>query len=153
MPDVLATIRPDSVSIALFVHIVGAVTLVGGLVAAGTALAIGWRENAERSLRFGYRALLAAALPGWILMRIGAQWTVSRENLPDNFDPTWLGIGYLTADLGGLLLLLSVIVGGIGVRRLSSGGGAGLLKASTVLSIVLIAAYVVTIWAMAGKPD
>ena len=149
----LATIRPDSVSIALFVHIVGAVTMVGGLFAAGTALAIGWRQNAERYLRFGYRALLVAAVPGWILMRIGAQWTVSREHLPDDFDPAWLGIGYVTADLGGALLLLSVILGGFGVRKLSSGGGAGLLKVSTVLSIVLIAAYLVTVWAMAGKPD
>ena len=149
----LAALRPDSVSIALLVHIAGAVIMVGGLFSAGLALAIGWRDNAQRFLRFGYRALLIAAVPGWILMRIGAEWTRSRENLPDDFDPTWLGIGYLTADLGGALLLISVIVGGIGVRRLSNGGGTGLLKASTVLSIVLIGAYLVTVWAMAGKPD
>jgi hypothetical protein len=68
-------------------------------------------------------------------------------------DPTWLGIGFLLADLGGLILLVSLIVGGIGVRRLREGRGAGLLKATLVLSLVLLAAYVVAVWAMAGKPD
>ena len=62
-------------------------------------------------------------------------------------------IGYITADLGGALLLLSVVLGGFGVRRLSNGGGAGLLKASTVLSLLLMGTYLVTVWAMAGKPD
>ena len=149
----LAAIRPDSVSIALFVHVLGAMTLVGGLVTAATALAFGWRDASERYLRFGYRSLLFIALPGWIVMRIGAQWTESRENLPDDFDPAWLGIGYVTADLGGAVLLLTLILGGIGVRRLRGGGGAGLLKASTVLAVVLVAAYLVAVWAMSGKPS
>ena len=149
----LAAIRPDSVSIALFVHVLGAMTLVGGLVTAATALAFGWRDASERYLRFGYRSLLFIALPGWIVMRIGAQWTESRENLPDDFDPAWLGIGYVIADLGGLVLLLTLILGGIGVRRLRGGGGAGLLKASTVLAVVLVAAYLVAVWAMSGKPS
>jgi hypothetical protein len=48
---------------------------------------------------------------------------------------------------------VALILGGIGVRRARSGGGAGLLKASTVLSAVLIAVYVVTVWAMGGKPN
>ena len=153
MPDLLATIRPDAISIALFVHITGAVILVGGLFSAGLALAIGWRENAERYLRFGWRALAFVAVPGWFVMRIGAEWTRHKEHLDDGLDPTWLGIGYVTADLGGALLLIAVICGGLGVRRLSNGGGAGLLKVSTVLSIGLVLTYLVTVWAMAGKPD
>jgi len=153
VPDVLAAIRPDAVSIALLVHIAGAVIMVGGLFSAGLALAIGWRENAERYLRFGWRALAFVAVPGWIVMRIGAEWTRHKEHLESGTDPTWLGIGYVTADLGGALLLLAVILGGLGVRRLNTGRGTGLLKASTVLSIVLVATYLVTVWAMAGKPD
>ena len=50
-------------------------------------------------------------------------------------------------------LLVLLILGGIGVRRARSGGGAGLLKASTVLATILIAVYVVTVWAMGGKPN
>jgi hypothetical protein len=58
----------------------------------------------------------------------------------------------LIADAGGLILVITLILGGIGVRRLQAGKGAGLLKAVLVLSVVLLAAYVVAVWAMAGKP-
>jgi hypothetical protein len=58
----------------------------------------------------------------------------------------------LLADLGGLILLISLIVGGVGVYRLRKGKGSGLLKGTLVLSIILLAAYVVAVWAMAGKP-
>ncbi len=148
----LAAIRPDSVSIALFVHVLGAMVLVGGLLTAAGALGLGWRGDDHRLLRFGYRALLAVALPGWILMRVGAGWTESREHLPDDFEPTWLTIGFVAAELGGALLLVSLVLGGIGVRRLRHGRGSGLLKASTLISVLLLATYLVAVWAMAGKP-
>ena len=51
------------------------------------------------------------------------------------------------------MLLVALVVGGIGVYRLREGKGAGLLKVTMVLSILLLAAYVVAAWAMAGKPD
>jgi hypothetical protein len=75
------------------------------------------------------------------------------DKVPDKLQPTWLGIGYITADAGGIILLVALILGGIGVRRARSGGGTGLLKASTVLAAVLIAVYVVSVWAMGGKPS
>jgi hypothetical protein len=33
------------------------------------------------------------------------------------------------------------------------GKGSGLLKATLVLSLILLAAYLVAVWAMAGKPS
>ena len=89
-------------------------------------------------------------------MRIGAGWISSKEgwdDLPDELVPTWLTIGFFVADLGGLILLVSLIVGGIGVYRLRQGKGSGLLRATMVLSLVLLAAYLVAAWAMTGKPD
>jgi hypothetical protein len=148
-------VRPGDVDIALFVHVLGAMVLVGGVLAGGAALALARGE--EGVLRLGYWSLLALALPGWIVMRIGAEWVYSQEgwdDLPENIDePAWLGIGYIIADLSGLLLLISLIVGGIGVRRLRQGGGRGLLQASMIISLILLAAYVVAVWAMSGKPD
>jgi hypothetical protein len=44
-------------------------------------------------------------------------------------------------------------VGGVGVRRLNAGRGSSLLKTTLVLSVVLLGAYVVAVWAMAGKPS
>jgi hypothetical protein len=155
MIGVLAAVRPDEHDLPLFVHVLGAMILVGGLLTAAGLLA--WARGDERSLRLGYWTLLAVSFPGWIVMRIGAEWIYSEQgwdDLPDEVEePAWLGIGYLLADLGGLILLVSLILGGIGVYRLRSGRGSGLLRATMVLSLVLLAAYVVAVWAMAGKPD
>jgi hypothetical protein len=151
--SVLAAVRPDSWNFPLFLQVLGAMVLVGGLVTCAAALIFARGDG--RLLRFGYWSLLAISLPGYILMRIGAQWVLSKEgweDLPDKLIPTWLDVGFLVADAGGILLLISLIVGGIGVRKLRSGGGAGLLKATLVLSVVMLAAYVVAVWAMAGKP-
>ena len=93
------------------------------------------------------------AFPGYIVMRIAAQWVESKEHLDDLAEePTWLGIGYITADAGGLLLLIALILGGVGLRRSRKGGGNGLLKATGVLATLLVAVYVVAVWAMGGKP-
>jgi hypothetical protein len=152
--SVLAAIRPDDVNVALLLHVGGAMILVGGLVTAGTALVVGWRDSGVTAFRLGYFTLLAVALPGYVLMRIGAEWTYVEEGWDDVDDePGWIGMGYITADLGAVLLLIGLIVGGIGVRRLRNGGGGGLLKATTVITLILLAAYIVAVWAMAGKPD
>ena len=152
----LGAIRPDSIDLAVVVHVLGAMVLVGGVVTAATAAVAGWRDGRDALLRFSYRTLLAVALPGWIVMRIGAQWAYSKEHLDDlPDDPGWIGIGFITADLGGLLLLIALVLGGIGVYRAKGEdtGGGGLLKASGVLAVVLVAIYVIAVWAMAGKPD
>jgi hypothetical protein len=80
--------------------------------------------------------------------RVAGGWR--NEGVPS---PTWLDIGSLIADVGGLILLVSLVVGGVAVCRLRAGKGSGLLRATLVLSTVLLAAYLVAVWAMAGKPD
>ena len=150
--SVLALVRPDSWDFPLFLHVLGAMILVGGLLAGASSL--GFARGDVRFLRLGYWSLLAVSLPGWILMRAGGEWIASREGWTKSGvkTPTWLGIGFLLADIGGLILLVSLVVGGFGVYRLREGKGAGLLKATLWLSILLLAAYVVAAWAMAGKP-
>jgi hypothetical protein len=146
--------RPDAWNFPLLVHVFGAMVLVGGLLTGASALA--FARGDVRILRLGYWSLLAVSLPGWVIMRVGAQWIYSKEgwdDLPEEAEPGWLGIGYVVADAGGLILLVSLIVGGIGVYRLREGKGSGLLRATLVLSLLLLAAYVIAVWAMAGKPD
>jgi hypothetical protein len=146
-------VRPDAINLALLVHVLGAMVLVGGLLTAASAAIIGWRDESISLRRFSYKTLLWVAFPAYIVMRIGAQWVESKEHL-DNLaeEPTWLGIGYITADGGGVLLLIALILGGIGLRRSRKGGGNGLLKASGVIATLLVAVYVVAVWAMGGKP-
>jgi hypothetical protein len=153
--SVLAAARPDSWNFPLFLHVVGAMILVGGLVAGASVLS--FARGDARSVRLGYWSLLALALPGWVLMRVGAEWIYSRESwddLPEGVDdPGWLSIGRIIADAGGLILLVSFVAGGVGVYRLREGKGFGLLKVTLMLSLGLLAAYLVAVWAMAGKPD
>ncbi len=147
-----AAIRPHSIDLALIVHVAGAMVLVGGLVTASAAAIIGWSDDSGALRRFSYKVLLAVAFPGYIVMRIGAQWVFSKE-FPDSYSPTWIGIGFATADIGGLLLLIALIVGGIGLYRSRGGRGGALLRASAVISTILVAAYVVAVWAMGAKPS
>ena len=153
--SVLAVIRPDSWNLPLFIHVLGAMILVGGLLAGASTLL--FARGDTRFLRLGYWTLLAVALPGYVIMRIGAQWIYSKEgwdDLPAGVDdPTWIGIGFIVADAGALLVLIALILGGIGVRRLGGGGGAGLLKAAMVIAWIVLAAALVAVWAMAGKPN
>ena len=152
----LGAIRADSVNFPLFLHVLGAMLLVGTLLGVGLAIAIDWRrqDGTTGLTRLGLRTLLLGVVPAYVLMRIGAQWTESRENLPEPVvDSTWLGIGYITADAGAVLILLSVILAAIGLRRLRDGRGGGLARAVGVISILLLAAYVVAVWAMTTKPD
>jgi hypothetical protein len=150
----LAATRVESWNFPLFVHVLGAMILVGGLVASASAL--GLARGEVRFLRLGYWSLLVVSLPGWVLMRVGGQWIYSREgwdDLPDDVEPGWLVVGFIVGDLGGLILLVSLILGGVGMYRLRAGKGTGLLKATLVLSLVMVAAYLVAVWAMSGKPD
>jgi hypothetical protein len=148
---VVAAIRPDDVDLALLVHVLGAMVLLGGLVTAATAGVVGWRDAGGELFRLAYRTLLFVAFPAFVVMRVAAEWVYRAEDLDTVADePAWIGIGYLTADLGGILLLLSLVLGGIGLRR---GGGGGLLKAATVLAMLLVAVYVVAVWAMGAKPS
>ena len=151
--SVLATVRPDAWNFPLFLHILGAMVLVGGLLTSASSL--GFARGDVRILRLGYWSLLAVSLPGWILMRAGGEWIASREGWTKKGvpSPTWLDMGFLLADLGGLILLVSLVVGGIGVYRLREGKGSGLLRVTLVLAVVLLGAYVVAVWAMAGKPS
>jgi hypothetical protein len=148
---VVAVVRPDGWDFPLFLHVLGAMLLVAGLITGGLGLALARGEN--RVPRLGYGALLLVSLPGWILMRAGAEWIYDKEGFTGDNDPTWVGIGFLTADIGGIVFLIALVLGGIGIYRLRRGRGVGFLRVSMVLSLVLLLAYVVTIWAMGAKPD
>jgi hypothetical protein len=150
----LAAIRPDEWNLPLFLHVLGAMVVVGGLVFAATALLAASRGGSFASLRVGYRALLFAALPGWIAMRASAQWLLDEEGLED-VDAAWIDIGFITAEPGLLLLIAGTVLAGLAVGRArrapETAAGVG-VRIAAGLILVLLAAYVVSIWAMTTKP-
>ena len=152
----LAALRPDDQSFALLLHLVGATVVFGALLASATSLLLA--RGDARLLRLGYFSLLLVGLPGLILLRLAGQWLYQLQNwdkLPAQIDnPTWLNIGFIVADWGGILFLLALALGGVGIYRLRNDkGGTLLLRATMVISLVLIVGYVVAVWAMTGKPS
>ena len=99
----LATIRPDDINVALLVHVLGAMTLVGALFTAAAASVIGWRAEEDTLRRISYKTLLFVALPAFIVMYAGALWTYDKENLDSlaGTGPGWVGIGFMTATSAG----------------------------------------------------
>ena len=152
-------LRADSVNLPLLLHVTGATILVGVLavVAASLLRAAGGREPGGTLVlaRFGFRALLIGAIPSYLLMRISAEWLVVEENLDElEEDPAWIGIGYITTDIGLLLLIAATVLSGLAARKLRAEPGAmgrgG--RAAAVLCLLLLLAYTVAIWAMTAKP-
>ena len=153
----LAAVRPDSVNVPLFVHVLGAMLLVGTLVVVAVTLLAAWRrsdaEAAGALTRFGLRTLLIGVLPSYIVMRIGAQWTEAEENIPEDADLAWLGVGYITADLGAVLMLVAIVLAVLGLRRLrATPPRPAFGRAVAVIAVTLLAAYIVAVWAMTAKP-
>jgi hypothetical protein len=145
----LTSIRPDSFDFPLFVHVLGAMVLVGGTVLAITAelVSVG-SATPERFRRIAFRTFLLVSLPAFIVMRVGAEWIHSKEFAKDTDDPTWVGIGFITADGGAIVLLVTLILAGVASAR----DKPGLAKASAVLAAVALAGWLVAVWAMGAKP-
>lgn len=148
----VAAIRPDSWNLPLFLHVLGAMALVGGLLAASALLA--FAGGSAPLIRLGHRALLLVALPGWVLMFAAGTWSYHREGFAEgSIDATWILVGFLVAEVGLVALLAALVLGGLAIRRLDRGGGQFLVRSTLALSLALLAANVVAAWAMAAKPD
>jgi hypothetical protein len=113
---------------------------------------VGPGEGAGLS-RFGFRALLYGAIPAFILMRVGAQWVASEEGLDDS-DAAWIGIGYISSDAGVLILIAATVTAGLTARRFTSGDArSGLSRVAPILTLLMVAVYLVVLWAMTTKPS
>ena len=117
----IALIRPHDWTIPLFVHIFGAMLLVGALTLAAVSLIAAWRSGSARLIRLAYMSLFYGALPGYIVFR-GRRRLDRQQGAPRPTQPAWIGIGYGVSDFGVLLLIISLVVGGISVRQMNRGG-------------------------------
>jgi hypothetical protein len=150
MTSVLASIRPDSWNFPLFLHVLGAMVLVGAVTAAVVAQL--WTmtpADGDRLRRLSFRTMLFVAIPSWFVMAIGAEWIYSKEFGDTDDEPAWVGIGFITREGGGLLLVIATICAGIASRKSKS----GLARASGIIAAIALAAWVVAIWAMSAKPS
>ena len=147
----LAVVRPGSWSLVLYIHVVGAVALVATLIVALYPVLNARRRGDDAAARFAFRTMWMAVLPALIVMRVGAQLIVSKEHLEDS-DLSWIGLGFGIADGSALLVLITILLTGLAVRRARGGSAGGLLRAATVLIGIVLIADVVAIYAMTAKP-
>lgn len=154
--SVLALTRPDSWDLPLFVHIFGAMLLVGALTLSAISLIAAWRNGSASLTKLGFMSLFYGAIPGYILMRGGAQWIAHKEGLDnDDVDLSWVNIGFSVSDLGFVLLVVALVIGGIAVRRINRGeGGTPSVSARVATGLVslFLVACLVAVWAMTVKP-
>jgi hypothetical protein len=148
-----AAVRPDAWNFPLFVHVLGAMTLVSLLAVAAVVLAASrGAEDRTAAVRLAFRTLLIGAIPAYLVMRIGAEWIASKEHLADS-NVSWIGIGHGVSDAGLLVLIVLNVLAGIAYRRARRGGEPlTLVRWATGLTLLLIVAYGVALWAMATKP-
>lgn len=146
----LAVTRPDDWNLPLFLHVLGAMAIVGAMVAAAFYLFRARRDSSAGLSRVGFRILLWGAIPAHLVMRITAQWIASKENLEDS-DAAWIGIGYMVSEGGLLLLIVATVLAGAAARRAEGAVGRGPAVAAWLLSFLLVA-YTVAVWAMTTKP-
>jgi hypothetical protein len=146
----LAAIRPDDWNFPLLLHVLGAMVLVGAATTAAVA-SLGSVADSQRDAmrRVAFRTLLFVAVPAYIVMRTGAEWLYTKEFGESDDEPAWLGIGYITADVGAVLLLLALVTSGIASARSKSGLG----KAAGVLTGLALVGWIVAVWAMGAKPS
>jgi hypothetical protein len=156
--SVLAVLRPNDWDFPLFLHVLGATVLVGGLVVTVAVQLLAWRRTDVADVtaftRAGFWALVTIVVPGWLIMRLGGQWIYSKEGWSSP-DPDWLGIGFTVADIGLPVLVITVVLAGLGVRQLRRSGGTRnvLTRIALPLATLMLVAYVVAIWAMTAKPS
>lgn len=154
--SVLSAIRPDDWNLPLFLHVLGAMALVGSLVLASTLLAGVWRDGSAARTRVAFRTLLIAAIPAWLVTRVFAQIIADKEGYADADEvPAWIDIGFITTEPGLLLLIGATVAAGVGSRRaLREGGPVGTSgRVAAVLCWLMTVLYIVAIWAMTAKPD
>ena len=132
----------------LFLHVLGAMTTVGGILTVVVLSYAAWNKPQAAFLRRAALTAAVATIPFYILLRVFAEIMYSDEK--DAFggnDPTWVGIGYITSDAGFLILLITIGLAFWWKR--SEKPVAGRIVAGT--SSLLLVLLTVAMLAMSGK--
>ena len=149
-----ASIRPDEWNLPLLLHVLGAMVFVGLLAAIAVIFVAGLRgDDRPRGAEAG--------LPHSAVRRDPVVHPHARGRGVDLLggeratdDAAWIGIGYIVTDVGLLVLIAVTVLAGLG----QAAGGARhqepgrLIRPATALTLFLIAAYAVALWAMTAKP-
>ena len=122
----------------LFLHVLGAMTLYGAVIAALVTALAGLRGAATRAL--------LVAVPAWAVTLGCAYWIEHDEGLGSS-KATWLGIGHAVLEPGVIVLLLAILCSWWWARSGSAHAG----RIVAALSGVYLLLLTVALLAMSGK--
>jgi hypothetical protein len=138
-------LRPDSWDLPLFLHVLGAIVLVGAVAATCTLGASSQRWPWLR--RITLRTMLIVVIPAWLLMRLPGQWEDSRSSIGDG--KGWLDVGFIVSDAGVIFLIVTSICAWLGARRPDRRWPGQMVA---ILAAVYLVALFVAMFAMSAKP-
>jgi hypothetical protein len=126
------------VNLALYVHLLGTMTLFGAVLTALVTSLAGLPGPTARAL--------LVAVPAWVVALVGGRWLEHDLHLGSS-NATWLQLGRTILEPGVLVLLLAIFASWWWVR----GGNARVGRVTTVLTAGYIALLAVAWLAMSGK--
>jgi hypothetical protein len=127
--------------------VLGAMVLMGAVTAAVVALLPRGGGDQDMLHRFAYRTMLYVGLPAWIVMFASGTW-LYYEQFDAKDNPTWVHIGVITAEGGLVLFLVALGLARSAARRAKPRRAA----AAGILGAIVLAGWVVAVWAMGAKP-
>jgi len=133
----------------LFVHVLGAVTLFGSVLAVAILAYAALRlvpERAQLLRRVGFWTTLVLMVPAWIAMYAGGYWLLGHEGL-DKDTPGWANAGARIADAGAILVIILIVLGWFSIRRPRL--GPWVAGVATLYLVALAVAW----FFMSGKPS
>jgi len=151
----IAAIRPTDWNWLLLAHLAAAFVLVAGLIVAVLVSLVAQRQAQSDHVpllrAIAFRTTLVLALPGFILVHVFGAMLADREY--GDAAPGWLDSAFAITTIATIAALLLLALQFWVLRRVRAGhlGGwqAGL---ATYLAPVVLAAMVVVLVLMAGKP-
>jgi hypothetical protein len=88
----IASICGPTCGTPLFLHVLGAIALFGGVGTVAVLAVAALRERTQTAMlqRAAFMTTLLLVWPAYVVMRVGAQWVASNEHLDKN-PPGWVG--------------------------------------------------------------
>jgi phosphoglycerol transferase MdoB-like AlkP superfamily enzyme len=140
----------------LFLHVFGAMILVGGVATVVLLAFVSLRRDAGQAAllrRVAFFTMLAVVWPGLIAMRVAAQWVLTKYPGLEDADPGWLGVGFIVGDVGVLVVALTTLFGWLAYRQTRPDRARpATARIFAGLASLYLAALAVAWFAMSAKP-
>lgn len=153
----LAAVRPADWNWLLFGHLLAAFALVAGVIVVtltSAAATRSGRPDQRPMLRaVGFRTNLVVVIPAFVGIHVLGGLLADREFPDDTGEPGWLGASFAITTIATVVAAVLAVLQYWALRRARTGSSGGWqAQTATYVPPVVLAALVVVIVLMTGKP-